>query len=302
MKTLVLLISGILIAATNLYAANGDLVVNGNLGVGTTTPAAKIDVNGNVQLSGNYNITTRKGLLMMGTTDGSVIDPNTPNTADLLLGGIGFVGNGYQTAELTFRAGWGFEMVDRSDEIPDLNYARDAKFYTDLTLRELIATGNLYSAQDVWIDGTLNASVKNFDIKDPRYNDENKRLVHSSLEGPEIGVYYRGEVKLDNGVAVVTLPAYFEALTRQENRTVLLTPKFEKPNEILCSVAASEVKDGQFSIYAFGVMNVAGCNHKVYWEVKAERSDTAKLLVEQDMNTASKMDDKHKMKKSLRLR
>lgn len=266
MKSLIVLIAGIMITATNLYAANGDLIINGNLGVGTATPTAKVDVNGNIQLSGDYNVITRKGLLMMGTTDGS-----TAVDGDLL-GGLGFVGNGSQHAELAFRAGYGFELVDRSGDGPDLAYAYRSKNYTDLFLRDIYL-------RDLYVDG-----VKYFNIVDPRYDDESRRLVHSAIEGPEAAVYYRGEVKLDRGVATVSLPPYFEALTRTENRTVYLTAKFERANELLCPVAASDVKDGQFSIQAYGVQETVACNHKVYWEVKAERSDVDRLIVEQDMN------------------
>jgi hypothetical protein len=46
-----------------IYAANGDLIVNGNLGVGTTTPAAKAEINGNLKVDG---ITTVNGNLNVG--------------------------------------------------------------------------------------------------------------------------------------------------------------------------------------------------------------------------------------------
>lgn len=131
------------------------------------------------------------------------------------------------------------------------------------------------------VNGTFSATTKNFDIADPRYQDEAQRLVHSSLEGPEIGVYYRGEVALEQGRATILLPDYFEALTRKENRTVLLTPKLTVDGEPLCNVAASAVVDGKFTVRAFGVADPAACNHPVYWEVKAERSDVDQLQVEQ---------------------
>jgi len=41
-----------------LHAANGDLVVNGNLGVGTPTPAAKAEINGNMIVDGNLGVGT----------------------------------------------------------------------------------------------------------------------------------------------------------------------------------------------------------------------------------------------------
>lgn len=133
----------------------------------------------------------------------------------------------------------------------------------------------------VTVDGTFSATTKNFDIIDPRYQNEAQRLIHSSLEGAEIGVYYRGEVALEKGKASVVLPDYFEALTRKEKRTVLLTPKLATDGETLCNVAASAVVDGKFSVRAFGVADPAVCNHPVYWEVKAERSDVDQLQVEQ---------------------
>lgn len=47
-------ILGLLIAFTfvtsSLFAADGDLIVNGNVGVGTTTPAMKLDVNGGIRV------------------------------------------------------------------------------------------------------------------------------------------------------------------------------------------------------------------------------------------------------------
>lgn len=133
----------------------------------------------------------------------------------------------------------------------------------------------------VSVEGTLSATTKNFDIVDPRFQDEAQRLVHSSLEGPEVGVYYRGEVVLEKGKATIDLPDYFESLTRMENRTVLLTPKFTDGSETLCNVAASEVRNSSFSIQAFGVADPIACNHPVYWEVKAIRSDVDKLQVDQ---------------------
>lgn len=144
-----------------------------------------------------------------------------------------------------------------------------------------VGIGTSYPSATLEVNGTFAATTKNFDIKDPRFNDDKKRLIHSSLEGPEVGVYYRGEAKLEKGLAIVTLPPYFEALTRKENRTVFLTPKFENEDDTLCSVAGSDVRDGKFKIRAFGPPDLSACVHKVFWEVKAERNDVGKLSVEQ---------------------
>lgn len=108
-------------------------------------------------------------------------------------------------------------------------------------------------------------------------------MIHSVLEGPEIAVFYRGEGKLVNGEAKVTLPSYFEALTREEGRTVILTPTFEKRGDKLCNLAPGPVKNAEFDIIAYGDQDVTICNEKFYWEVKAVRADNAPLVAESEM-------------------
>jgi hypothetical protein len=46
-------------------------------------------------------------------------------------------------------------------------------------------------------------------------------LVHSSLEGPERGMYYRGKLKTSN---IIHLPDYWLDLTDDADITVQLTP------------------------------------------------------------------------------
>jgi hypothetical protein len=127
---------------------------------------------------------------------------------------------------------------------------------------------------NVKIFGTLTATTKNFEIEYPL--DPDKQLVHSSLEGPEVAVFYRGEGQLKDGQISVTLPSYFEALTRAEGRTVLLTPQF-KGNEPISNLAASKVENGQFQVKALDNQNPS---QKFYWEVKAVRADVPPLQVE----------------------
>ncbi len=105
---------------------------------------------------------------------------------------------------------------------------------------------------------------------------EARDLVHSCIEGPEVAVFYRGEGLLDSGKAEVVLPAYFEALTRPEGRTVQLTPKLTD-GETASVLAASAVVNGRFLVKAIGE---ARPEQRFYWEVKAVRADLAPLDAE----------------------
>jgi hypothetical protein len=121
------------------------------------------------------------------------------------------------------------------------------------------------------VNGNLSATgAKTFNIPHPLGGE--RRLVHACLEGPESGVYYRGEAELVDGRAIVELPDYFEALTQADGRTVQLT-QVDDGGE-LGLFAASPVVDGKFSIRS----NVSAA--VVSWEVKAERRDLPRLDVE----------------------
>jgi len=86
--------------------------------------------------------------------------------------------------------------------------------------------------------------------------------VHACLEGPEVGVYYRGEGKITNNSSVtILLPDYVDKLAT--NFTVQLTPIYSgKKIEQLYS---SRVQNNSFTVY--------GENTSFYWLVHGKRGD-----------------------------
>jgi hypothetical protein len=54
-KITLILLPGFMLMGSQLHAGNGDLFVNGNLGVGTTSPVARLQVGGNSELFGSSN-------------------------------------------------------------------------------------------------------------------------------------------------------------------------------------------------------------------------------------------------------
>ncbi|MBI4174649.1 MAG: tail fiber domain-containing protein, partial [Candidatus Aenigmarchaeota archaeon] len=146
----------------------------------------------------------------------------------------------------------------------------------DLTITGNVGIGTTSPNSTLQVNGNIVGTTKNFQIPHPL--GTKNWLIHSTIEGPEIAVYYRGEARLVNGTATIVLPAYFEALVRKENRTVLLTPKFDN-NESISTIAASSVNNGTFRVRAIDSNNP---QQKFFWEVKAVRADVPALMVEKD--------------------
>ena len=71
-----------------------------------------------------------------------------------------------------------------------------------------------------FLQDKINANVKNFDIEHPT-KKEPWRLRYSVLEGPEIGVFVRGENK---DTKIIELPYYWNDLVFENSLTVNLTP------------------------------------------------------------------------------
>jgi len=88
-------------------------------------------------------------------------------------------------------------------------------------------TGGTYAGYfngNVRVTGTLTKGGGSFLIDHP-LDPLNKTLRHNFVESPENLCLYRGKVKLDgNGEAVVRMPDYFAALTKEKEATVSPTP------------------------------------------------------------------------------
>jgi hypothetical protein len=93
----------------------------------------------------------------------------------------------------------------------------------------------------------------------------NKYLIHACLEGPEAGIYYRGQSEIiENKKVSILLPDYVSTLGREF--TAQVTQIFEGE---FASLACSEVVDNQFTVHS----NLNGV--KFNWVVYAKRGDIA---------------------------
>ena len=260
----------------------------GNVGIATATPVARLQVAGDVALNSMASGAARP--LPVGATliwnDGTWLRLNQNLDFTKPIFGVhtpGLFASG--SLNVGGAGGWtdpgpGNLRVKGTSELDGattINSSTTINGPTTINGATSVNGGTKITGGTV-VDGAFNVTgSKNFLIPHPM-SPASKCLVHSSLEGPEVAVFYRGEAHLQNGTATVTLPPYFEALTRAEARTVLLTPIVEN-DEPVSALAATRVRHGRFTVRMIADGNPSQC---FWWEVKALRADLPALEVELD--------------------
>jgi hypothetical protein len=124
-----------------------------------------------------------------------------------------------------------------------------------------IRSGNGFSLlYDTDTKEITHSSAKSFVIDHP--TNDNKYLVHVCLEGPESGVYYRGEGEIVNNLhTTIHLPAYVERLATEF--TIQITQIYS--GKKMESLYTSRVENNSFVVY--------GENCEFYWHVTGKRGD-----------------------------
>ena len=118
------------------------------------------------------------------------------------------------------------------------------------------------------VGGSIVGSSKSFLIDHP--TKEGKRLMHGSIEGPEHGVYFRGESQSNK----IEAPDYWSGLVDQDTVTVSVTAVGGDQ-----SIYVDSVESG-------GDINVASNTSEplnYHYVVYGERKDIDKLEIEHDI-------------------
>jgi hypothetical protein len=120
-------------------------------------------------------------------------------------------------------------------------------------------------AFELEILGEISATNKSFVIDHP--TKQGMKLRYGSLEGPENGVYVRGELK---GTNIIEVPDHWIGLVHEDSYTVHLTPigRF------------SQLYVEKIENYNVFVADTMMCPIHCYYSVWAERKDIPKLITE----------------------
>ena len=156
-----------------------------------------------------------------------------------------------------YTLGNSFQLGNQT-QVGDFTLTGNQKIEGNLTI-----SGTMRAGFATW-SSSIVATSKLFDIKHP--SKTNHRLAHASLEGPEIGVYYRGRLKGSNKI---TLPEYWKDLVHKDSITVDITPIGHDQNIFVKEFDNEKI-----------IIEVNSLHIDCFYHVYGERKDVDKLKVE----------------------
>tara|TARA_B100001778_G_C18141035_1_gene429405 strand:- start:43 stop:543 length:501 start_codon:yes stop_codon:yes gene_type:complete len=128
-----------------------------------------------------------------------------------------------------------------------------------------IGTSSVSGYYALQVNGNIQGSYKSFVIDHP--TKENTQLAHACIEGPEIGVYFRGKSTSDT----IVVADYWDSLVDIDSMTVDLTAIGQGQDLFVSSIK----ENGDVVV---GTNTDKPLNY--YYVVYGERKDINKLVVE----------------------
>ena len=118
-----------------------------------------------------------------------------------------------------------------------------------------------YFIGNVYVGGTLSKSAGSFKIDHP-LDPENKYLIHSFVESPDMMNVYNGNITTGaNGEAIINLPSYFQAENIDYKYQLTVIGQFAQ------AIVLKEIQNNQF------VIKTDKPSVKVSWQVTGVRND-----------------------------
>ena len=248
--------------ATNINAS-GTLTLSSSTASTSTTTGALI-ITGGVGVGGSINV---GGTSFFTASSAST---NTTTGAVVITGGLGVGGSvnaGTAVSAPLFSSPSAVVLRPGTDTISGIQFCRTGTGATIMvidTLNSRVGIGLTNPEYDLEVNGEISATLKSFIIPHP--TKPGMRLRYTSLEGPENGVYFRGELKGSN---VIELPDYWTGLVDDKTITVHLTPIGNK------TIFVKEIRDNKVFVGAKLFQKI-----HCFYSVWAERKDVPKLKVE----------------------
>lgn len=235
-----------------------------NVGIGTTAPTAKLDVNaaGGAAIIGR----TAAGATSIYGVNGAAAAYPFSNTAGVRGDGTGNSEAGVLGVAANYIAVEGYTSTGIAAVYGHSDSADGTALYgvaSGANSMGLFATGPTAAMLlgPVSIQGTLSKSAGSFKIDHP-LDPANQYLYHSFVESPDMKNVYDGTVTTNaDGLATVEMPNWFQALNKDFRYQLTVMGQFAQ------AIVSEELRDNRF------VIRTDKPNVKVSWQVTGIRQD-----------------------------
>ena len=245
--------------------------------------------------------------LVVGTNDVSYVPPDTSPTGTAVLNGPVYVGKtaaspGYQAAlnvasdpavqsPLDTQPAYKSNLAIKADG--NLTVAGDGKTANALLISGGSSVDTVHVIGDMFVSGSVDcgnkgrlagrfgaadAKPKPFDLVHPT-KGKGHRLRYACIEGPEVGVYYRGRLKESN---VIHLPYYWKDLVHEDSITVQLQPIGSNQNLVIQEFNNEFIVIAEDSTNTDLITDLSTID--CFYHVYGERKDINPLIVEYEGN------------------
>ncbi len=250
---------------------------------------------------------TQTDKIVVGTNDVSYVPPDTSPTGTAVINGPVYIGKtsaspGYEANlnvasnaatqnPLDVNPAYQSSLAIKADG--NLTVEGDGKTANALLISGGSSVDTIHVIGDMFVTGAVDcgnkgklasrfaaadASPKPFDLEHPT-KGEGHRLRYACIEGPEVGVYYRGRLK---GKNIIELPYYWKDLVHEDSITVQLQPIGKNQNLVIESFNSSYVVIELGANQDFLTNEILiDCFYHVY----AERKDINPLITEYEGNS-----------------
>ena len=240
--------------------------------------------------------------LIVGTNDVSYVEPDISPTGTAVLNGPVYIGK--PTASPSYEAFLNVTSnaatqspIDRQPKAEanlaiksdgNLTVTGDGKTANALLISGGSSVDTIHVIGDMFVSGKVDcgnkgvlaarfaaadASPKPFDLEHPT-KGEGHRLRYACIEGPEVGVYYRGRLK---GKNIIELPYYWKDLVHEDSITIQLQPIGKSQNLVI------ESFNSEYVVIEIGANQDFLTNEILidcFYHIYAERKDINPLITE----------------------
>ena len=251
---------------------------------------------------------TQTDKIVVGTNDVSYVPPDISPTGTAVLNGPVYVGktgaspgyeallnitsNSAQQNPLNIQPSCNASLAMKADG--NLTVAGDGKTPNALLISGGSSVDTIHVEGDMFVSGavdcgnkgklasrfaTADSKPKPFDLEHPT-KGKGHRLRYACIEGPEVGVYYRGRLKESN---VIELPYYWKDLVHADSITVQLQPIGSNQNLVIQEFNNEFIVIAEDSTNTDLITDLSTID--CFYHVYGERKDINPLIVEYEGNS-----------------